>query len=86
MTKISNVTIISDGTPDGTKVQVGDGLMEGVLSIEVQPIKPDRAVQATIKILMPKLRLKLADADIVCCDPLTEHQIKEALIEYRDKE
>lgn len=80
---ISNVTIISDGTSQGTRVEVGDTVLRGVCKIEIEPIRPDGIVRAELTVNMAALKLKLAEADIECTDPLTEKRIKDVLLEYK---
>jgi len=38
---MSNVNIISNGTPTDTKIIVGGVTMEGVIKIEIDPITPN---------------------------------------------
>ena len=51
----SNVEIISDGTPTGTKIFVGGVEIKGVQSIVISPIKIDEFLTATITLIGVKL-------------------------------
>lgn len=78
---MSNVTIISDGTSQGTKVQVGDEFIKGLTKIEIEPIRVAGTVRATLTVDLAVLNLKLANADIEATDSLTEERIRNALLE-----
>lgn len=77
---MNNVTIISDGTSRGTKIQVGDKFMSGITRVEIDPISTGGIVRAKITVDVIALRMKLANADIECTDIVTANKIREALL------
>lgn len=77
---MSNVTIISDGTSQGTQVKICDKFMTGVTKVEILPISINGTVSAKITIDVVSLNVAIKDAEVVCTDVLTAHKIKEALL------
>ena len=77
---MSNVTIVSDGTAQGTRVEVDGNFIRGVTKVEIEPIEPLGAVTAKVTVDMVSLRTQLKDAEIVCTDALVEQKIREALL------
>lgn len=55
----SNVKIVSDGTPAGTKVLVDGVPMDFVERVDIDPILPDRFLSATIKVNSQYLELEM---------------------------
>jgi hypothetical protein len=62
---VSNVTIISDGTSAGTKVQIDDTFMKGITNIEILPIKANATIKAIITVDACSLRMSIKDAEIL---------------------
>ena len=77
---MSNVTIISDGTSNGTRVLVGDAFIKCLTKIVIEPIHVDGTVRATLTVDMAALRIKVADADIEATDSFTAQKIRDALL------
>ncbi|MCP5009016.1 MAG: hypothetical protein GY942_03455, partial [Aestuariibacter sp.] len=77
---MSNVTIISDGTSSGTKVKVGKEFLKGITAIDIEPMRVDEPCRARITVDVAALKLALADAEILCSDPVLEEKIKEYLL------
>lgn len=76
-----NVTIVSDGTAKGTEVRVGDQVMGGVTSIEIDPIAADcELVTATINVSLVSLHLMLSKAQIECGDEKLAQMIEQKLL------
>lgn len=76
----SGVTIISDGTANGTKVMVGDEFIHGVTRIEIAPLSPMGTVRAKITVDFVHLRMAIKDARIECTDADMAEKIRRALL------
>lgn len=78
---MSNVTITSDGTAEGTKVSVSGKFIKGISKIEFEQIEPDGLVTANLTICMVALKYELSKAGIICDDDVTAEKIRQAIFE-----
>ena len=76
---MSNLTIISDGTDEGTKVKVGDEFVKNVIRIDIEPDESGKNLQAVITVIKPALELELKNARIECSNPEVVEQIQESI-------
>lgn len=74
------ITIVSDGTSFGTKVQVGDKFINGITKIEFSPLEVGGTVKAKISFDVVAFRMALKKADIECNDSSLAEHIKKALV------
>jgi len=79
---MSNVTIISDGTSIGTKVQIDDSFMTGITSIEILPIQIDSTIKAKITVDVCSLRMAIKEAEIIATDVEVAEKIRAALLDF----
>ena len=85
MTDPQKVTIVSDGTAEGTQVLIGETVMKHVLSVDIEPVLPFGRVQATIKVHGVALRMQIAKAHIECDDPAAKAAIQSVLDNMAEK-
>jgi hypothetical protein len=78
-----NVKIISDGTPEGTRVQVGDERLNFVTKIEINPIEPNKDITAKLTVLLENLEIDLDDMSIECADPAAEYLLNNWIMEQK---
>lgn len=77
----SQITIESDGTARGTRVKLGDQVINGVSRVEMCPLECDGIVKAKITINKVLLKMRIKEAVIECGgDILLEEQIKAVLL------
>ena len=79
---MNNVTIISDGTSQGTRIKIDDAFMKGITKIVIEPMVPGETVRATITLDAVSLRMAISEADIECTDILAEEKIRMALLDF----
>lgn len=62
---MSNVTITSDGTADGTFVKIDDCFLKGLVKIEFDDIVPMGEIRAKLTVNVASLQIAMKDAEIV---------------------
>lgn len=82
---MDNVTIISDGTSQGTKIQIGEEFLSGITRIEIEPITPGGFVRARLTVDVISLKMRIANAYIECTDDAAAEQIRAALLRFGDE-
>jgi len=62
---MSNVTITSDGTAKGTKVQIDDNFIKGITKIEFDELNPMGLLCVKLSFNVTALKIAIKDAEII---------------------
>jgi len=78
---MSNVTITSDGTAEGTKVQIDDNFIKSITKIEFDELNPMGPLCVKLSFNVTALKIAIKDAEIIG-DENVVLAIKKIIAEY----